>query len=38
MTDTLVNLHPEHELEDHDRGLVFDLSTLDRRQVLKALG
>jgi protocatechuate 3,4-dioxygenase beta subunit len=38
MTDTLVHVDPEHELEDHDRGLVFDLSTLDRRQVLKALG
>jgi protocatechuate 3,4-dioxygenase beta subunit len=38
MTDTLVRLDPEHELEDHDRGLVFDLSTLDRRQVLKGLG
>jgi protocatechuate 3,4-dioxygenase beta subunit len=38
MTDTLVPLDPERELEDHDRGLVFDLSTLDRRQVLKALG
>jgi protocatechuate 3,4-dioxygenase beta subunit len=38
MTDTLVHLHPERELEDHDRGLVFDLSTLDRRQVLKGLG
>jgi protocatechuate 3,4-dioxygenase beta subunit len=38
MTETLVHLDPEHELEDHDRGLVFDLSTLDRRQVLKGLG
>jgi protocatechuate 3,4-dioxygenase beta subunit len=38
MTDTLVHVDPEHELEDHDRGLIFDLSTLDRRQVLKALG
>jgi protocatechuate 3,4-dioxygenase beta subunit len=26
------------ELEDHDRGLVFDLFTLDRRRVLKLLG
>jgi protocatechuate 3,4-dioxygenase beta subunit len=26
------------ELEDHDRGLVFDLYTLDRRRVLKLLG
>ena len=26
------------ELEDHDRGLVFDLVTLDRRRVLKLLG
>ena len=38
MTQTLVHVDPEHELEDHDRGLVFDLSTLDRRQVLKGLG
>jgi protocatechuate 3,4-dioxygenase beta subunit len=38
MTETLVHIDPEHELEDHDRGLVFDLSTLDRRQVLKGLG
>ena len=30
--------HHDHELEDHDRGLVFDLATLDRRQVLKLLG
>ncbi len=27
-----------HELEDHDRGLVFDLNTMDRRRVLKLLG
>jgi protocatechuate 3,4-dioxygenase beta subunit len=27
-----------HELEDHDRGLVFDLATLDRRQMLMLLG
>ena len=38
MTDTLIRLDLEHKLEDHDRGLVFDLSTLDRRQVLKGLG
>ena len=38
MTETLIHVDPEHELEDHDRGLVFDLSTLDRRQVLKGLG
>ena len=38
MTETLAHPHHDHELEDHDRGLVFDLSTLDRRQVLKALG
>jgi protocatechuate 3,4-dioxygenase beta subunit len=30
--------HADHELEDHDRGLVFDLSTMDRRRVLKLLG
>ena len=29
---------PNHELEDHDRGLVFDLATLDRRQMLRLLG
>jgi protocatechuate 3,4-dioxygenase beta subunit len=27
-----------HELEEHDRGLVYDLGTLDRRRVLKLLG
>jgi protocatechuate 3,4-dioxygenase beta subunit len=30
--------HADHELEDHDRGLEFDLQTLDRRRVLKLLG
>ncbi len=30
--------HLDHELEDHDRGLVFDLATLDRRAMLKLLG
>jgi len=30
--------HADHELEDHDRGLVFDLTTMDRRRVLKLLG
>jgi protocatechuate 3,4-dioxygenase beta subunit len=30
--------HAGHELEDHDRGLVFDLNTMDRRRVLKLLG
>ncbi len=29
---------PDHELEEHDRGLVYDLSTLDRRRMLKLLG
>jgi protocatechuate 3,4-dioxygenase beta subunit len=38
MTQALHPDHPEHELEDHDRGLVFDLSTLDRRRMLKLLG
>ena len=28
----------DHELEEHDRGLVYDLGTLDRRRVLKLLG
>ena len=31
--------HPDdHELEEHDRGLLYDVATLDRRQVLKLLG
>ena len=30
--------HAYDGLEDHDRGLVFDLLTLDRRRVLKLLG
>ena len=38
MASIVERLHHDHELEDHDRGLVFDLATLDRRQVLKLLG
>lgn len=38
MASALDQHHLDHELEDHDRGLVFDLATLDRRQVLKLLG
>jgi protocatechuate 3,4-dioxygenase beta subunit len=30
--------HRYHDMEDHDRGLVFDLATLDRRRMLKLLG
>ena len=30
--------YDHHELEEHDRGLVYDLGTLDRRRVLKLLG
>jgi protocatechuate 3,4-dioxygenase beta subunit len=30
--------HRYHDLEDHDRGLVFDMATLDRRRMLKLLG
>jgi protocatechuate 3,4-dioxygenase beta subunit len=30
--------HRYHYVEDHDRGLVFDLATLDRRRMLKLLG
>jgi protocatechuate 3,4-dioxygenase beta subunit len=38
MPDTLI-LDPAYDdLEDHDRGLVFDLVTLDRRRLLKLLG
>ena len=35
MASAVEQHHHDHELEDHDRGLVFDLATLDRRQVLK---
>jgi protocatechuate 3,4-dioxygenase beta subunit len=38
MTQVLTHDHVDHEMEDHDRGLVFDLNTLDRRRVLKLLG
>jgi protocatechuate 3,4-dioxygenase beta subunit len=38
MTQLLTADLADHELEDHDRGLVFDLQTLDRRRVLKLLG
>ena len=38
MTQPIEHDHSDHELEDHDRGLVFDLTTLDRRRVLKLLG
>jgi len=35
----LLTLDPANDgLEDHDRGLVFDLVTLDRRRLLKLLG
>ena len=30
--------HRNHELEDHDRGLVFDINTMDRRRMLKLFG
>ncbi len=30
--------HAAHELEEHDRGLVYDITTLDRRRMLKLLG
>jgi protocatechuate 3,4-dioxygenase beta subunit len=30
--------HEDHELSDRDRGLVFDMATLDRRGMLKLLG
>ena len=38
MNQVLEHDHAHHELEDHDRGLVFDLNTMDRRRVLKLLG
>lgn len=30
--------HPDHQIEDHDRGLEFDLQTLSRRSALAFLG
>ncbi len=30
--------HPGDEIDEHDRGLVYDLTTLDRRRMLKLLG
>ena len=38
MNQVLDHDHAHHEIEDHDRGLVFDLNTMDRRRVLKLLG
>jgi protocatechuate 3,4-dioxygenase beta subunit len=38
MSQALDHDHTDHGIEDHDRGLVFDLSTLDRRRLLKLLG
>ncbi len=38
MSQLLDHDHADHHLEEHDRGLVFDLNTLDRRRVLKLLG
>ena len=38
MTSLLDRHDPDHELEEHDRGLVYDLTTLDRRELLKLLG
>ncbi len=38
MPETLILDAAYDDLEDHDRGLVFDLVTLDRRRMLKLLG
>ena len=38
MTPVLRLDHRYHDVEDHDRGLVYDLATLDRRRMLKLLG
>ena len=38
MTMLLSHDHADHELEEHDRGLVYDLTTLDRRRMLQLLG
>lgn len=38
MTMLLNHDHADHEVEEHDRGLVYDLTTLDRRRMLQLLG
>ncbi len=38
MSQVLDHSHADHGIEDHDRGLVFDLGTMGRRRVLKLLG
>ena len=38
MTPVLRLDHRYHDFEDPDRGLVYDLATLDRRRMLKLLG
>jgi protocatechuate 3,4-dioxygenase beta subunit len=38
MGPQIVATDTDHELEAHDRGLVFDLATLDRRRLLQLLG
>ncbi len=38
MSQVLDHHYADHAIEDHDRGLVFDLDTMDRRRVLKLLG
>jgi protocatechuate 3,4-dioxygenase beta subunit len=38
MTTSTMPASSDHDLEDHDRGLVFDLTTLDRRRMLQLLG
>jgi protocatechuate 3,4-dioxygenase beta subunit len=38
MSQTIDHDHADHDLEDHDRGLVFDLNTMNRRRELKLLG
>ena len=38
MTPVLRLDHRYHDVEDHDRGLVYVLATLDRRRMLKLLG
>ena len=38
MSQVLNHHHADHELQDHDRGLVFDITTMDRRRMLQLLG
>ena len=37
-TSITPDLHDDEELDEHDRGLLYDLGTIDRRRMLQMLG